>query len=98
MLNHALVDVRLIEAGYRISTPGHLVRFHFEHLADKIRRTSHIPIKECFCGQISPSAQHDLVPHGYDLEDLQPLCDLSDVVYRRIRLGLAEEDAKGGAR
>ena len=48
--------------------------------------------------QILPSGQYYPVPSDYALEYLQPLCYLSDVVYCRIGLGLAEEDAKSRAR
>jgi len=47
--------------------------------------------------QILPSGQHYPVPSDYALEYLQPSCYLSDVVYCRVGLGLAEEDAKSRA-
>jgi hypothetical protein len=47
--------------------------------------------------QILPSGQHYSIPSDYALEYLQPLCYLSDVVYCRMGLGLAEENAKSRA-
>ena len=41
--------------------------------------------------------QYYSIPSDYALEYLQPRCYLSDVVYCRMGLGLAEENAKSRA-